>query len=243
MAIAFDTPSGGTSGSVSAGSTSLTYAFNNVAGDYMTVGVFNVASDGTPTATYNGVSMSQIATHNFTATRKLTVFGLSSPATGSHNVVITQTGTSFLYSTAMSHSGTNSTGQPDSFNTGTTASGTTLAVSTTVVASNCWLLGYCAGDNGNNPGAGSGTTLRAVRGADAYVGGLDSNGTVGTGSQTLNFTMPVTQAIGAIVFSIKPVASASGPANLKSYNTNLKANIKSIDTNLIANVKSLDTNV
>lgn len=38
-------------------------------------------------------------------------------------------------------------------------------------------------------------------------------------------------------------ASASGPANLKSYNTNLKANIKSINTNLIANVKSLDTNV
>lgn len=37
--------------------------------------------------------------------------------------------------------------------------------------------------------------------------------------------------------------SASGPANLKSYNTNLKANIKSINTNLIANVKSLDTNI
>lgn len=38
-------------------------------------------------------------------------------------------------------------------------------------------------------------------------------------------------------------ASASGPANLKTYNTNPKANIKSIDTNLIANVKSLNTNV
>ncbi len=38
-------------------------------------------------------------------------------------------------------------------------------------------------------------------------------------------------------------STASGPANLKSYNTNLKANIKSINTNLIANVKSLNTNV
>jgi hypothetical protein len=38
-------------------------------------------------------------------------------------------------------------------------------------------------------------------------------------------------------------AVASGPANLKSYNTNLKANIKSINTNLLANVKKLDTNV
>jgi hypothetical protein len=36
---------------------------------------------------------------------------------------------------------------------------------------------------------------------------------------------------------------ASGPANLKSYNTNLKANIKTINTNAIANCKSLNTNV
>lgn len=34
-----------------------------------------------------------------------------------------------------------------------------------------------------------------------------------------------------------------GPANLKSYNTNLKANIKTINTNPIANVKSLNTNL
>lgn len=36
--------------------------------------------------------------------------------------------------------------------------------------------------------------------------------------------------------------AASGPANLKSLDTNLKANIKSINTNLIANVKTFDTN-
>jgi hypothetical protein len=43
--------------------------------------------------------------------------------------------------------------------------------------------------------------------------------------------------------AIGPASDVSGPANLKSYNTNLKANIKSINTNVIANVKSLDTNV
>lgn len=36
---------------------------------------------------------------------------------------------------------------------------------------------------------------------------------------------------------------AAGPANLKTYNTNVAANIKTINTNPIANVKSLDTNV
>lgn len=35
----------------------------------------------------------------------------------------------------------------------------------------------------------------------------------------------------------------SGPANLKTYNTNVKANIKSINTNILANIKSLNTNV
>lgn len=37
-------------------------------------------------------------------------------------------------------------------------------------------------------------------------------------------------------------AAASWPANLKSYDTNVKANIKSINTNPIANIKSLNTN-
>ncbi len=216
MAIAFNSPSGGTSGSNNTSSTSLTYAFNNVAGSYVTVGVFNVVADGTPTVTYAGTSMTQIATVNFTATRKLTVFGLSSPATGSNNVVITQTGTTFLYSTAMSHSGTNTTGQPDSFNTAS-GSGTTLACTTTVVSSNCWLVGYAVGDNGNNPGAGANTLLRTVIGTDKFIGGLDSNTTVGTGSQTLNFTMSVSQNIGAIVFSIKPVAASTSNSNFFNF--------------------------
>ena len=45
----------------------------------------------------------------------------------------------------------------------------------------------------------------------------------------------------AFAIAINP--PVSGPANLKSYNTNLKANIKTINTNPIANVKSLNTNV
>jgi len=41
------------------------------------------------------------------------------------------------------------------------------------------------------------------------------------------------------IFTVPP---AAGPANLKSYNGNLKANIKSIDGNLLANIKSLSGN-
>lgn len=44
----------------------------------------------------------------------------------------------------------------------------------------------------------------------------------------------------ALTIALRP--AASGPANLKTYNTNAKANIKTINTNVIANVKTLDTN-
>lgn len=38
-------------------------------------------------------------------------------------------------------------------------------------------------------------------------------------------------------------SAASGPANLKSLDTNVKSNIKSYNTNLLANIKSINTNV
>ena len=58
----------------------------------------------------------------------------------------------------------------------------------------------------------------------------NGNTLTGTGSPGYSTDIPYTDA-------------AVGPANLKSYNTNVKANIKTINTNPIANVKSLDTNV
>ena len=47
-------------------------------------------------------------------------------------------------------------------------------------------------------------------------------------------------AIGAAI-EIK-AGAASGPANLKSLNTNAAANIKSYNSNLVANIKSINTN-
>ena len=67
----------------------------------------------------------------------------------------------------------------------------------------------------------------------------DSAGVVGAFTGTIPYASP--RSIAIWVGALKnPV---SGPTNVKSYNTNLKANIKTINTNPIANVKSLDTNV
>lgn len=46
--------------------------------------------------------------------------------------------------------------------------------------------------------------------------------------------------VGGTLLAVAP--AVSGPANLKTYNTNVKANIKTINTNAIANVKTLNTN-
>ena len=81
---------------------------------------------------------------------------------------------------------------------------------------------------------------RGFGGASQYFAGTIDE--VGIWSRALTSTEVTSLYNGGAGFQY-PFVTASGPANLKSLNTNLKANIKSINTNLIANVKSLDTNV
>lgn len=64
-----------------------------------------------------------------------------------------------------------------------------------------------------------------------------SSGATGNMDATLSTSRTIKHAF-AVAFN--PIAS--GPANLKTYNTNTKANIKTINTNTIANVKTLNTN-
>lgn len=67
-----------------------------------------------------------------------------------------------------------------------------------------------------------------------------STGSTGNMDATSSTTYQYDKHAFAVALNPEP---DSGPANLKSYNTNLKANIKTINTNPIANVKSLNTNV
>lgn len=83
---------------------------------------------------------------------------------------------------------------------------------------------------------GRGTTIGNGGAVYFITGGLATAGNTGNTTGTLANS----SVQGLVTLSIEPLSS--GPANLKTYNTNLKANIKSINTNLIANVKSLNTN-
>ena len=93
MAIAFNSAvDGGNNGGANA---SLTFAFNNVAGDIMFIGILGdlqTGADDILTVTYNSVTCSFVAKRislQYPTSRNLYLYVLPAPATGNHNVVIT----------------------------------------------------------------------------------------------------------------------------------------------------------
>ncbi len=229
MALALDTSTTSTLG---------TYSHTCTGSDLILfVGVNGDTTDTLTSITYNGVSMTIISKVQVPGDRWDYLYALVGPATGAHNVVIS--GASFHASAAVSYTGASQTGQPDSFNTGTVTGNTVITVSTTVVAANCWLIMWGSVDGGTMA-AGTGTTFRNGSLAGGYAM-FDSNGTVGTGSQSLQFNTGATNGNKAgVIASFKPVAPA-GPANVKTFDgVTQSTGIQTYLGVAIASVKSVD---
>lgn len=166
--------------------------------------------------TYNGVSMTRAKAH----LRAVGGAGyhfcyiLHAPATGANNVVVSASTTmTGIVCYIESYTGVNQSSTADSTNENNTAASSTFTMTTTVVASNCWLVGNTQDDAGNAT-AGSGTskisTLNAGFGQQLW----DSNGTVGTGSQSLNMNNGAGTSWDGIIISIAPAAAATGHTKL-----------------------------
>ena len=194
----------------------------------------------TCTVTYDGVSMTELGNTGTTSAsdvQGVRLFGLLSPSTGANNVIVTaESSAGVCYSMAASYTGVKQTGLPDSVSSNKGNTGD-LSVSTTVVASNCWLFSCSYAERAQTYTSGS---MTAIQGNSSQLIMGDSNGTVASGSQAINIHLATANLVGAMIISFAP--PVSGPANLKTYNTNAKANIKTINTNAIANVKTLNTN-
>lgn len=202
MAIAFDSFVDG-----GAATGSLTFAFNNVAGDIVFVGIMTADTNAVTGVTYAGNAMTQVSTEqNVDTNLNCRLYVLENAPTGSNNVIISSTGTIFMGTVgkAVSYSGASLTGQPDSSNANTVTSTTSLTISTTVVASNCWLVMWDVNANAALI-AGTGTTQRGGETSGRKF--FDSNGTVGTGSQSLQCTWTGSFNAGGIIASIKPPAT------------------------------------
>lgn len=116
-----------------------------------------------------------------------------------------------------------------------------------------WLAGsYTAGEKVDDDTAFTGAPssfTNLIQKTTGTTGATAENCTIGSAEYQFTassldpgtFTIWTTVAWQSYTVAVSPIV-ASGPANLKTYNTNPKANIKTIDTNPIANVKTLDTN-
>lgn len=191
--------------------------------------------------TYNSVAMTKFAetTYPGSGHQGFSAWYLINPASGSNTIAVTSS--SDCAGAAESYTGAKQSGQPDSFAVNNNSTGTnSLTTATTVVATDCWLIGGATDNQGTGATAGTGTVRRAFTAQGMNIG--DSGNAVGTGSQSLNWTMGGNFLFKGITASIAPYVTPTGPANLKSFDGNATANIKSINGNLIANVKSLSGN-
>lgn len=239
MAVTLDT----TTSSNGASSTSWTFSHTCSGSDrVLLVGFFKFASgDSVTGVTYGGVAMTQLGKRAADASGYIYLYGLVNPATGANNVVATSSASVEWYGEAVSYNGVNQTTPfPDTAVT-STSTGTSFTGTITTTVADSWVV--LQGRNSvGGPTAGANTTLR-VASPSPDVWFLDSNAGRATGSNNLAWSFGTSETCYWIIGAVAPSASASGPANLKSLNTNIKANIKSYNTNLIANIKSINTNV
>lgn len=186
-AIAFDSAAQGVGLSVNQECFSQT-----VSGSNTLLFVSSIATSGgtLTTATYNGVSMTQIGTTQTNGSgTSLALYYLINPATGSHNVCVNSLGTpAVLAGDASSYTGALQSGVPDAQH-GATGTGTTISNSVTVVGSNAWIVTAAINDADASASSGTNYLQRAPPGASSSIVLGDSNGTVGTGSQNVSFTI------------------------------------------------------
>lgn len=205
-----------TGGPAFANNTSVTWNHTTAGSDRIMIVYHmlpNSAGDTSTGCTYNSVAMTLIQKQapGGSGLGYSYLYYLVAPATGTNSVVCSTSGTTTQEGGSTTYTGASQTGQPDSFSSNSSAGTETFTLTTTVVASNSWLVGVC-GSNGGNITAGSGTTLRTGAPVGFQVRGVDSNGVVGTGSQSLacvNSGDPSTEW-GGVIASIKEVGGGGG---------------------------------
>lgn len=207
MAIAYDAVSvGNTANSPIASPLS----WNHTISGANTVLLLGIEMSGkTPSAvTYNGVAMTLLDSVVLGGNNQY-FYGLLNPATGTNSISVSWSGgNDYVSGEATSYTGVKQTGLPDSYANKTQTSGSSITQSTTVVDSSCWIVTW-GRHSDSNATAGSGITMRNQQGLGGQLWIGDSNGTVGTGSQSVT----VNGTGGAQVLmmvSIAPPQEASG---------------------------------
>ena len=237
MAIAYDS---GTYAANTTG-TSLTFAFNNVAGDVIYVAGYNFAGTNTVTGvTYAGGALVQVANQNGAAGRNdraVDCWRRVAPATGSNNVVVSSSSSTVMRYSAISYSGVDQTTPENGTVLGDSGgSATSYSVAITTTADNCWMASISKDRNGNvTYTSTTGDTIRL----NADVGGsmyMDTgNAITPAGLNTMTVTMSSVNGIGGVAWAIRPVVTFP----IKTWNGIPWANIKTFNGIPVANIKTI----
>lgn len=160
-------------------------------------------------ATYNGIAMTLVTAVKNSINAGIVVFSLPNAPTGTYTIQVTDGGASLKYGVSTSFF---NAGGVDSFGTSVnnTNTNTTLAVSTTVVKSNCWLVS--AAGIVFNTGSGSDSSTLTMRVQNSFIyfsqtGGLaaaTTSTTVSPGVRSDTHTWSKGGWTSAILISIFP---------------------------------------
>lgn len=212
MPIAFD--------AVSAGSlvfdTTLSWFHTSSGSDLVILAGLKLFSpDDLIGITCDGVAMTHINTiqaANSTGDDEFCiVYALANPATGSNSIVATRSSAGFMIGAGSTYTG--ASGIPTVSATGAeSAPSLTLVVPVTVSVANSWLIGFAESPIDSGTWANSGNTV--VRGnASGVATAFDSDGTVGTGSQSLTFERNTLFDKAGIVAVLEPAGGGGGGDN------------------------------
>lgn len=203
MAIAYDTAGTVYSGTTSATVTLTAGASNNVAVMFVW---FNdtAASFSSITVAGSSTGVTQVGSTYEPVDGEMRMYYLVNPPTSSSNYVVNISGTpdGMMWAVAI-YSGVDTSTPIDSSNVGEPTSPYTI--STTVVASGCWLVSHARRYGGSTGPTFDSGTGRSTISNQQTIG--DSNGTVGTGSQSLSYSSDATSVMTQIV-SLKPAGSS-----------------------------------
>lgn len=191
------------------GVTSITFSHTITGTDtYLQVCAFtNKTTDQVTGVTYNGAAMTRSTTfRSLTGVGGMSMYRLINPDTGTHNVVVSSSASTYMRAFSASYTGANQSSQPDA--TGeNSGSGTTVTATLTTVASGAWMTS-CAFGSGASFTSFSGTQRQNTGEPGAYQ---DSNGTVSPGPNNQTFTNTSSVNFIWAALSINPTAAASTP--------------------------------
>lgn len=245
MALAVDATSTG-----QASATTLTYAHTcSGTNRLLLVEVATISAAGSAfpyggiTATYNGVSMTELSRQSNTGDSRQGSIGfyLIAPATGTNNVVIT-VGAPFnspaISSVGVSYTGARQNSQPESY-ANLYSSSTSFTGSVTTVNTGVWTV-LMGTTKGGGLTQGSGTTIEVSYTYATYTQTFiaDSSGSVSPGSNSLTVTASSGQNFGRII-SIQPTLAVTVPTVATALTLGVGSNLVRAGVRVFMSVGSI----